>query len=353
MRAGELFASRFELDRIIGAGGMGEVWRALDRETSQPVALKVIRQPSPEQIARFSREARVLADLQHPGIARYVAHGVTETGRHYLAMEWLEGEDLASRLARGPLGVDESLRLVERIADALGQVHAQGIVHRDIKPANLLLPGGQLEQVKVLDFGIAHIDEASRRLTDAPIGTPAYMAPEQVRNEVDIDARADVYSVGGVLFECLTGRPPFMAEHVVAILTKVLFDKLPRPSDLRPDLPPAMDALVARLTAKDRSRRPADGAAAAEAIRALGSPGADADLAQTVAAPTSGLTGLERRLVSVVLAGAALGAREEHQRFFGGGEEESTLTADRTSARDRGARRGAAGEARGTGGSIG
>ncbi|HLM72944.1 MAG TPA: serine/threonine-protein kinase, partial [Polyangiaceae bacterium] len=203
MRPGELFAARFELEGVTGAGGMGEVWRALDREIFQPVALKVILRSTPDQIARFRREAQVLAELQHPGIARYVAHGVAEGGRHYLAMEWLEGEDLAARLARGPLGIEESLGLAERIADTLGAVHAQGIVHRDIKPSNLLLPGGQIERVKVLDFGIAHIEDATHRLTDAPIGTPAYMAPEQVRNEASIDARADVYALGGVLFECL------------------------------------------------------------------------------------------------------------------------------------------------------
>jgi tetratricopeptide (TPR) repeat protein len=337
MRAGDRIASRFELDRVIGAGGMGEVWRALDRETAQPIALKVLLRSSPDLIARFRREAVVLAELQHPGIARYVAHGETEGGRHYLAMEWLEGEDLASRLSRGPLGIGEALKLVERVADALGAVHARGVVHRDIKPANLLLPGGQLELVKVLDFGIAHLSDATHRLTDAPVGTPAYMAPEQVRNEPDVDARADVYGIGGVLFECLTGRPPFMAEHVVAILTKVLFDELPRPSELRRDVPPAVDALVARLTAKDRARRPADGAVVADAVRALnaGMTAPRASIAATVSGPVSGLTQSERRLVSVVLAGPSPGVCEAHERSLelsGAIGDESTLDAAKTLA---------------------
>ncbi|HZF53884.1 MAG TPA: protein kinase [Polyangiaceae bacterium] len=329
MRAGELVASRFELDRITGSGGMGEVWRALDRETSQPVALKVVLHQSPDQIARFRREAQVLSELQHPRIARYVDHGVTEGGQHYLAMEWVEGEDLASRLQRGPLSVDESLTLVEHVAEALGVVHARGIVHRDIKPANLALPRGQLDQVKVLDFGIAHLSEATHRLTDAPIGTPAYMAPEQVRNEPDIDARADVYALGGVLYECLTGRPPFMAEHVVAILTKVLFDEPPRPSELRRDVSSFLDALVARLMAKDRARRPLDGAAAAEAVRAPALSSRSFSDAAMSSGPPSGLTGRERRLVSVVLA--APGARE-HEPPNGRGALQDQVTLDAGSA---------------------
>jgi serine/threonine protein kinase len=119
---------------------MGAVWRAFDREVGEPVALKVVLHPSSDQIERFRRKVRALAELRHPGITRHVAHGVTEDGRHHLAMEWLDGEDLAARLQRGSLGVDESLALLEKVADALSVVHARGVVHRDIKPANLFLP---------------------------------------------------------------------------------------------------------------------------------------------------------------------------------------------------------------------
>jgi serine/threonine protein kinase len=224
MHPGDVFAGRFVLERLAGAGGMGAVWRALDRVSGEPIALKVILNPDEEQIARFQREERVLAGLEHPAIARHVDHGVTSDGRHYLAMEWLEGEDLAARLSRGALGVDESLALAECVADALAVVHGRGVVHRDLKPANLFLPQGDLGQVKLLDFGIARLSDATQGLTatGAAIGTPAYMAPEQARGEPGIDARADVYALGCVLFECLTGRPPFIAGHPLAVLASQL-----------------------------------------------------------------------------------------------------------------------------------
>jgi hypothetical protein len=301
MLPGDIFADRFELDRPAGVGGMGAVWRALDRGTGEPVALKVILHESADSIARFRREARVLAELRHPGIARHIAHGTTDGGRHYLVMEWLEGEDLAARLERGPVGVDESLALIGRVAEALAVVHARGIVHRDLKPANLLLVGGDLTQVKVLDFGIARPANATEALTDsgARIGTPAYMAPEQVRSEPDIDARADVYALGCILFECLTARPPFAAEHLIALLAKVVFEEPPRPSELCPDVPAWVDALVSHLLAKDRTRRPADAAAAAAELHARGGGASGAATAHLQA-----LTKRERRLVSVVVARA-------------------------------------------------
>ncbi|WP_437299297.1 serine/threonine-protein kinase [Sorangium sp. So ce426] len=303
MRPGDLFAGRFELDRVAGSGGMGAVYRAVDRETGEPVALKVglhAETEQAEQTERFRREARVLAGLHHPAIARHVAHGVTAEGRQYLAMEWLDGEDLAARLRRGPLGLDESLALAARAAEALGAVHLRGVVHRDVKPANLFLPGGDVAAVKILDFGIARAPDVTYTLThpDAPVGTPAYMAPEQVRGEPDIDARADLYALGCVLFECLTGRPPFAGVHVVALLTKVLFEQAPRLREPWPGAPPALDALLSRLLGKDRRLRPGDALAVAAELRAP-------EIREASAAPLSpsvGLTTAERRLVSVVLA---------------------------------------------------
>ena len=202
---------------------MGAVWQAHDRATSEPVAVKVILNETEGQVVRFQREARLLAALQHPGIARHVDHGETEGGRHYLAMEWLDGEDLSARLARGPLGIDESLALVERVAKALGVVHARGIVHRDIKPPNLFLPGGDIEQVKILDFGIAREpDPVVLTAEGLIIGTPAYMAPEQEMGEQDLDARADVFSLGCVLYECMAGKPAFDGPHAMAVLAKIV-----------------------------------------------------------------------------------------------------------------------------------
>ncbi|WP_437827053.1 protein kinase domain-containing protein [Sorangium sp. So ce1153] len=299
MLPGDLFANRFELDRPIGEGGMGVVWRALDRLDGEPIALKVIRRQDDRSIARFQREARVLADLHHPGIARYVAHGATDDGKHYLAMEWLEGESLGARLARGPLGVHDSLALVDRVAGVLAVVHAAGTVHRDLKPDNLLLVGGSLEHVKVLDFGIARPVDVTSALTNTGmlLGTPAYMAPEQVRSMPDIDARADVYALGCLLFECLTARPPFVAEHVMALLAKIVFEDAPRPGDLRPGVPAWVDTLVQLLLAKDRTQRPADAATVTTFLQARGATAGGPPAPQVQA-----LTRSERRLACVVLA---------------------------------------------------
>src|SRR5687767_15126094 len=162
---------------------MGTVFRARDRLTGQPVALKVMKRGDDDLVRseRFAREARLLADLRHPGIVRYVAHGTTRAGEPYLAMEWLEGEDLASRLKAGPLTVPSALALVERAAEALGKAHAQGVVHRDVKPSNLFIVGGEVDRVKVLDFGIARLRHpVDVTGTGTRIGTPTYMAPEQV-----------------------------------------------------------------------------------------------------------------------------------------------------------------------------
>ncbi|WP_438015125.1 protein kinase [Sorangium sp. So ce315] len=293
----KVIGGRFEIERVAGSGGMGDVYLARDRQDGEPVALKLLRSTDAQLVARFQREARLLAELQHPAIARHVAHGVSEQGQHYLAMEWLEGEDLAARLARGPLGIDEGLALVHRVAEALALVHTRGVIHRDLKPANLFLQGGRLDEVKLLDFGVARDPAATAGITEpgVPLGTPAYMAPEQIRGELDVDARADVYALGCILFECLTGQPPFWADNVFAVFVKVLFEDASRPSALRPEVPEPIDRLTARLMAKDREGRPRDAAAAASALAAR-SP------EDTTALSAPALTRRERGLTSVVLA---------------------------------------------------
>lgn len=265
VRPGDKYGERFELERLAGRGGMGAVWRARDLQTGEPVAVKILLQRDEGQVARFEREARLLSELRHPGIARHVAHGVTEHGRYYLVMEWLEGENLAERIARGPLDVDDCLLLVERVAEALGVVHARGIVHRDVKPANLFLPGGNIEHVKVLDFGIAR--EPDRVLITAEglaVGTPAYMSPEQAQADPDIDPRSDVFSLGTVLYECLAGRPAFDAPHVIAVLAKVMFCEPIPISNFRRDITDEASALLRVMLSKDRSSRPRGGADLAE-----------------------------------------------------------------------------------------
>jgi tetratricopeptide (TPR) repeat protein len=307
MAHADLPEERFEVEHQVRAGGMGAVFRARDRSSGEPVAIKVIGTGHDVRGARFAREVQLLSELSHPGIVRYIAHGVTPAGALFLVMEWLDGEDLLCRLEREPLSIGESVALAAQVAEALGAAHARGIVHRDLKPSNLFLLDGQLDRVKVLDFGIAHkagLTQLTR--TGAMVGTPGYMAPEQARSHGAIDARADVFALGCVLFHCVTGTPPFEGDSPIAVLGKILFDEAPRVSALWPDVPEDLDALVARMLAKDPARRPGDGAALTAELAGLGPEARSAAVASRQRAGLrSALTGGERRLVSVVMLAPA------------------------------------------------
>ena len=298
-----VLAERYLLERHAGAGGMGEVWKAVDQETGQPVAIKRLpRHTGAGDLARFAREAQILAMLSHPRVVRYVAHGADAEGAPYLVMEWLDGQDLGERLGAGRLSVDESLALALGVADALSFAHGQGVVHRDLKPSNLFLPGGRPEAVKVLDFGVARVLQATRVTgTGMLMGTPGYMAPEQARGEPHVDARADVFSLGCVLFECLTGEPAFGGDHATAILAKVLFEETPSARSAQPEVPEALDALLKRMLAKEREGRPADGGSVVKALQSLGQTPTPTTAA-SVRAPA--LTSSEQRPVAVILVGA-------------------------------------------------
>ncbi|WP_437777356.1 protein kinase domain-containing protein [Sorangium sp. So ce1097] len=305
MSAGEIVDERFEIEGLAGSGGMGDVYRARDRRTGDIVALKVLRRAGKGELARFSREVQALSALSVPGVVRYIAHGVTADGKPYLVMEWLSGETLAERVARRGLTPAESVDVVARVAETLGAIHRQGVVHRDLKPSNLLLVEGRLDRVMVLDFGIARF-RIDQQLTmpGTVLGTPEYMAPEQARGERSVDARADVFALGCLLFKCLTGRPAFQGAGALAVLVKVLLDEPPRLRELRPELPEALDALVARMVAKPPDERPRDGAAVAEALGAIDMHGADAADGAAPAAPARvlELTSSERRVTCLVLA---------------------------------------------------
>jgi hypothetical protein len=304
MQPGDLFADRFEIERVAGAGGMGTVYRAFDRVAGAPVALKLVTRED-RDAERFSQEARVLAELKHPAIVRYVAHGLT-SGQPFLAMEWLDGEDLAKRLGRAGLTVAESLAVGRRLAAGLAAVHAQDAVHRDVKPSNVLLVGGDPARAKLLDFGIVRF--LTGLSTTAPpitgtgvlLGTVGYMSPEQATADRALDARSDVFALGCVLFECLTGVPAFSGAQVVAVLAKILREEAPRVRALRPELPRELDDLVARMLAKDRTARPADGGEVLCALDAIGSLAGGAPAAR--ARMSAGLSGGEQRLVSIMLA---------------------------------------------------
>jgi tetratricopeptide (TPR) repeat protein len=298
-------ADRFELSEVIGAGGMAEVHRALDRATGAPVAVKVVRGTDEHDRARFAREALVLAGLRHPAIVRYVAHGEARDGALYLAMELLEGEDLAARLRRGPLAVEEAMALGRRTADALAAAHRRGFIHRDLKPQNLFLVACDPRLVTVLDFGIASATSASLRVTAKGdvVGTPGYLAPEQARGTGPLAATVDVFALGCVLYECLAGRPAFQGEHIVALLTKVLFEDPPPLREVLAGVPSWVDALVGQMLAKDPADRPPNGEAVRDVIDRL-SRAAEERAAFLADVSTRGLTLEERPFVNLVLVGA-------------------------------------------------
>src|SRR5215470_2171227 len=305
MIPGERLGGRFEIEQRIGTGGMGAVFRARDPISGETVAVKVISDGQGHLAKRFAREVKVLAELSHPGIVRYISHGMTPSGELFLAMEWVDGETLKTRLERGPLPLGESVTLATRVAEALGAAHARGVVHRDLKPSNLMLPGGRVDQVKVLDFGIAQREGRTQLTqTGTMLGTAGYMAPEQAHTGEPIDARADVFALGCVLFQCLTGVPPFDGDTTAAILAKILFATAPRVSELWPEVPESLDALVAQMLAKEPALRPSDGANLAAALAALGPLAHTAVMAprERAASPRTTPVG-ERRLLAVVMLG--------------------------------------------------
>ena len=287
---------------------MGTVYRARDRYSGDFVALKLLHAAGVGQDAaeRFHREAQLLADLHHPGIVSYAAHGTTPDGQRFLAMEWLDGEDLGCQLLRGPLPIQQCIVLLSRLADALAVTHQRGVVHRDLKPSNLFLVGKEIERVKILDFGIARRMTTPQALTrtGVVIGTPEYMSPEQARGSRDLSPATDIFSLGCVLYECLTGQPPFIAEHVAVVLARILFEDPIPVEDRRPGVPIPLARLLEKLLAKDPLQRVADAAALRAELAALGEQ-AEPALAATAASPGTAqpvFAEKEQSLLCVVLA---------------------------------------------------
>ncbi|MFO0565616.1 MAG: protein kinase [Polyangiaceae bacterium] len=296
-------AARFELRERIGAGGMGEVHLAIDHLRGCSVAVKLLDAIDEDDYRRFEREASALAELRHPAIVGYVAHGKLGP-RAFVAMDWLDGETLAQRFARQGLTVSESVALGRRIASALSHVHELGLVHRDVKPSNIFLLDGEPEMATLIDFGIARraFAESSLTATGFAIGSVGYMAPEQARGSQWLDARVDVFSLGSVLYKCLTGRRAFRGRDPLAVMAKTVFSEPPRPRSLMPAIPPALDALVMRMLAKDPRERPSDGQAVWLEIGEIG-PTDDQDRAPDSGAyPMLGRS--ERRLASVLVVSA-------------------------------------------------
>ena len=257
LKAGDRFAQRYEVLSVLGRGGMGTVYRARDLELGEEVAIKTLL---PEFVSdtrlveRFKDEIRLARRLSDRHIVR--THDFGEwSGVYFLTMEYVEGITVRALLdTRGRLGVSSTLALATQLAQSLAVAHAHGVIHRDIKPQNLLLDAEGV--LKVMDFGVARLAERSTSLTEAGlvIGTPAYMSPEQLMAE-KVDARSDLYAAGVVMYECLTGEPPFQAASVMSLIAKLLMQEPRPPVALNPDIPPALSALVLQLLAKRPEQR--------------------------------------------------------------------------------------------------
>jgi hypothetical protein len=312
--SGSRIAGRFEVERLAGRGGMGSVYRAHDPLRGGPVAIKLLHEDQQRavEIERFSREAELLSQLRHPGIVDYVAHGRTPDGQYYLAMEWLEGIDLAALFVSGRRpALEESVSILVQAADAVASAHHRGVVHRDLKPSNLFLVDGRADRVKVLDFGIARtVKPSALTRTGHVLGTPDYMAPEQARGARQLTPAADVFALGCVFYELLVGRPPFAADQLAAVLTRILFED-PEPLTQRvPGLDPRLSGLVDKMLAKDVTQRIPDAVALGVELSRLG---AAPETISTGATPPGGRGGgslidVKRGLHGVVLIRGARGS---------------------------------------------
>jgi tRNA A-37 threonylcarbamoyl transferase component Bud32 len=252
-----VFSGRYELNHLIARGGMAEVYRAHDRLLDRPVALKVL---FPELsvdrsfVERFRREAQAAANLSHPNIVPVFDWG-EDSGTYFIVMEFVDGRPLSSILkTAGPLAADRTAEIAAPVAAALGYAHKHGVVHRDVKPGNVLITDDG--QVKVTDFGIARAvnTEESLTQTGAVMGTATYFSPEQAEG-MGVDARTDIYSLGVVLFEMVTGRPPFLGDTPVAVASKHVRDHPPLPRELNPSIPPTFEAIILKAMDKNPDNR--------------------------------------------------------------------------------------------------
>ena len=302
MNPGTIVDGRFAIERGVVSGGMGDVYRARDLDTGEVVALKVLRGRTGEWPARFQREIDALLTLAHPTVVRYIANGVTPSLSPYLAMEWLDGKTLGERLLDGPLGVADSIEAGAGIAAALAEVHARGFIHRDLKPSNVFLVGGSVSSIKLIDFGLAR-PRLSRSELTAPgivLGTIGYLAPEQARGDPEVDARADIFSLGCILFRCVTGKRPFAGEDDLSVLLKIIVEEPVRLRELCGSAPSALEDLVARMLSKSPAARPPDAAAVEAALAGLGA-AAPSSRHQRGGMPRPELTARERRVMCLVL----------------------------------------------------
>ena len=305
----------------LSAGGMGQVYKADHQVLPRHAAVKLLRpelSENSEIVQRFFNEAKAATAIRHPGIIEVFDFGYTDKGRAYLVMEFLDGEPLSRRIDRGPMRDTDAAQLARGIASALVAAHAKGIVHRDLKPDNIFLvpdPDVPLgERPKVLDFGIAklgdHMPKDLRHtVTGALIGTPLYMAPEQARAAATIDGRADLSSLGCILYEMLVGKPPFTAQGAGELIAQHMFEIPVAPSQCGVNVSPDLEVITMRLLEKEPDARYADAAAVVAALgRVLDRQNTRPAPAETMIVPAQAPNRLPliAGAVTAVLAGAAI-----------------------------------------------
>jgi len=305
---GDVIAGRYDLQEVVGTGGMSTVYRAHDRLLERTVALKVLHPhygSDTEHAQRFRHEARAVAQLSHPGIVTVIDRGESDE-RQFIVFEYVDGENLKQLSGRrGPLPVQQALELTLQIADGLAFAHAHGVVHRDVKPQNVLVDGDG--SAKVTDFGIARSLDAEHgmTLTGTVLGTSAYLSPEQAAGE-RVTAATDVYSLGVVLFELLTGDVPFPGENAVAVAMRHLHEPPPSLLERRPDVPVRLAAAVERALAKDPARRFSSMDAFAAELRSCAAEPAAAAVQPTLVVPRTARPRRRRGRLPAVLGALGL-----------------------------------------------
>jgi serine/threonine protein kinase len=284
VQEGEILDGKYRVDRVLGVGGMGIVVAATHVALNQRVAIKFLLPAAignAQIIERFAREARAAVQIQSEHVARVIDVGTLPTGSPYMVMEFLEGTDLAEAVEKGgAMPVAQAVSYVLQACEALAEAHALGIVHRDLKPANLFLArrAGRDSIVKVLDFGISKMSEkgpSGLTQTSAVMGSPFYMAPEQMMSSKDVDARSDIWALGIILYELLAGAPPFVADTMAEIVFMVTQRDAPPLGTKRADVPPALADVIARCMLREPAQRYANVAKLAAALAPFGPPRSD------------------------------------------------------------------------------
>jgi serine/threonine protein kinase len=312
VREGDILAGKYRVERVLGVGGMGVVVAATHVELDQKVAIKFVLPAAVNDeglLERFLREARAAVRLKSEHVAKVLDVGKMDTGAPYMVMEYLEGCDLGELVAKnGPLHVETAADYVAQACEAVAEAHSLGIIHRDIKPQNLFLTKrvGGSALIKVLDFGVSKVSIAgvvNLTQTMTVMGSPLYMSPEQMRSARSVDPRSDIWALGVVLYELLSGQVPFHAEQMPELCLKVVTEAPVPIDELRPDVPPAMAAVVMRCLEKDPDKRFNDAAELATALESFVTPASRVSIERARMV----MSGARRQVSSASLQKAAQG----------------------------------------------